>query len=73
MSEKPETKKTPSRLYVVGKPGSVGPAFVRAISETQAKSHAASLDKYTARVAKPDDMVGVKAEDILDATKAAQS
>lgn len=62
---------TKSRLYVVGKPDGTT-VVVNAISDTQARSHAAALDKYSARVAKPADTLGVKPEDVLDATKVAK-
>lgn len=67
MSKPAETKKTATRLYVVIRPDE-SKAIVRAVSETQAKSHAASLDKYTARVAKPEDTLGIGAADVADAT-----
>lgn len=66
-----EQKKIATRYYVVIDPQGVK-KIALAVSEQQAKAIVASLEDYTVRIAKPADMIGVAAEDILDATRPAK-
>lgn len=59
-------KKTPTRLYVIGWNDGTR-TYVRATNAPSAL-RAASRNRATVDVAKPDDMIGVSRDAIIDAT-----